>query len=119
MAEGWLSRGPCLECGSSNGNVQHSDGHSFCFVCNTRFSNNEGSHMQSNTTTPVSSTSLKSGGYLAALTDRKISENSAKVYNTFVNDNGGTDQSHHIYKYFDKDGEHIASKVRKTESKDF
>ena len=56
---------------------------------------------------------------LFAIHDRKISENSAKVYNTFVNDNGGTDQSHHIYKYFDKDGEHIASKVRKTESKDF
>ena len=49
MAEGWLKRGPCPECGSSDGNVQHSDGHSFCFVCDTRFSNNEDFNMETNT----------------------------------------------------------------------
>ena len=119
MAEGWLKRGPCPECGSSDGNVQHSDGHSFCFVCDTRFSNNEDFNMETNTVPTHKPSSLKTGGYLAALTDRKISENSAKVYNTYVNDNGGTDQSHHIYKYFDKNGEHVASKIRKTENKDF
>ena len=34
---GWLDRGPCPECGSSDGNVQHSDGHSYCFSCETLF----------------------------------------------------------------------------------
>ena len=37
----WLSRGECPACGSSDGNVQHSDGHSFCFVCDTRFNGEE------------------------------------------------------------------------------
>ena len=41
MAERWLKRGPCPDCGSSDANVQHSDGHSFCFSCNTRFSNKD------------------------------------------------------------------------------
>ena len=41
MPEGWLTRGLCPECGSTKGNVQHKDGHSFCFSCETRFSNKE------------------------------------------------------------------------------
>ena len=28
-----VSKGPCDECGSSDGNVSYDDGHSYCFVC--------------------------------------------------------------------------------------
>ena len=41
MGEAWGERGECPECGSSDGNVEHSDGHSYCFVCATRFSDVE------------------------------------------------------------------------------
>ena len=37
MGEAWGQRGECPECGSSDGNVEHGDGHSYCFVCETRF----------------------------------------------------------------------------------
>lgn len=30
-----ISKGPCGECGSSDGNVLYDDGHSYCFVCET------------------------------------------------------------------------------------
>ncbi|QSI31459.1 toprim domain-containing protein [Variovorax sp. RKNM96] len=29
-----IQKGPCAACGSSDGNAEYSDGHSFCFVCN-------------------------------------------------------------------------------------
>ena len=33
----WLDRGSCPECGSSDANVKHSKGYSYCFSCQTRF----------------------------------------------------------------------------------
>ena len=35
MDKQWLDRGPCPNCGSSDGNVQHKEGYSHCFVCGT------------------------------------------------------------------------------------
>ena len=33
----WLDRGPCPKCGSSDANVKHAEGYSYCFSCETRF----------------------------------------------------------------------------------
>ena len=46
MATQWPNRGTCPECGASNANVQHEDGHSFCFSCETRFGNEETKNAQ-------------------------------------------------------------------------
>ena len=40
MEKTWLDRGACPKCGSSDGNVNHSEGYSYCFSCNTRFGEN-------------------------------------------------------------------------------
>ena len=40
MQKTWLDRGACPKCGSSDGNVRHSEGYSYCFSCNTRFGEN-------------------------------------------------------------------------------
>ena len=40
MEKTWLDRGACPKCGSSDGNVKHSEGYSYCFSCNTRFGEN-------------------------------------------------------------------------------
>ena len=37
MDKQWLDRGACPKCGSSDGNVNHSEGYSHCFVCDTHF----------------------------------------------------------------------------------
>jgi len=124
MPEGWLTRGLCPECGSTKGNVQHKDGHSFCFSCETRFSNREENKYMNqtnyhNTPKTIDTKLLKTAGYLAAIPDRKLTLDTVKKYKTFVKDTGIEKQSHHIYKYVDDKGEHISSKIRKTKDKAF
>ena len=36
----WLDRGPCPKCKSSDANVKHKQGYSYCFSCDTRFGDN-------------------------------------------------------------------------------
>tara|TARA_E500000305_G_C4021995_1_gene239418 strand:- start:1188 stop:2669 length:1482 start_codon:yes stop_codon:yes gene_type:complete len=68
-------------------------------------------------TTETSST-LKTSGSFGAIHDRKISKDTAKKYSTQIQQTGTT-ISHHIYRYFDGDGNHIANKVREVQGKKF
>ena len=114
MDKKWLDRGACPECGSSDGNVRHSEGYSFCFVCETRF----GESMQTETVIPMKRESnIKTVGTLGALTERSISKETAQKYNTDVKVNGNMN-THHIYKYFDESGNNIGNKVRNISTKD-
>jgi len=109
-----LDRGACPKCGSSDGNVNHSEGYSFCFVCETRF----GESMQTETIIPMKRESnIKTVGTLGALTERSISKETAQKYNTDVKVNGNMN-THHIYKYFDESGNNIGNKVRNVSTKD-
>ena len=120
MPSQWPSRGTCPECGASKANVQHEDGHSYCFSCQTRF----GEDMTQQTkVVPMSENHSgfeynKTKGIVEAITDRKISKETAKKYNTQVNKTGNT-ITQHIYQYFDKDGNYIANKVRDVQNKRF
>jgi twinkle protein len=114
MDKKWLDRGACPECGSSDGNVRHSEGYSFCFVCETRF----GESMQTETVIPMKRESnIKTVGTLGALSERSISKETAQKYNTDVKVNGNMN-THHIYKYFDESGNNIGNKVRNVSTKD-
>ena len=114
MEKKWLDRGSCPECNSSDGNVRHSEGYSFCFVCETRF----GESMQTETVIPMKRESnIKTVGTLGALTERSISKETAQKYNTDVKVNGNMN-THHIYKYFDESGNNIGNKVRNVSTKD-
>jgi twinkle protein len=117
MGEAWGERGECPECGSSDGNVEHSDGHSYCFVCDTRFND---SVVEKAKVVPMSekSSGVQSNGVVADIPDRKISRDTAKKYGVEVKRTGSM-ITHHIYKYFDKDGNHVANKVRETQNKRF
>ena len=57
-------------------------------------------------------------GAVADLSDRKVGKDAAKRFNVQVKKTGN-DITHHIYQYFDKDGNHIANKVREVKSKKF
>ena len=114
MDKKWLDRGACPECGSSDGNVKHSEGYSYCFVCNTRF----GENMKTETVIPMKRESnIKTIGTLGALSERSISKETAQKYNTDVKVNGNMN-THHIYKYFDESGNNIGNKVRNVSTKD-
>ena len=113
MDKQWLDRGACPKCGSSDGNVNHSEGYSFCFSCNTRF----GDKMEVEKVIPMRTESvMKTVGTLGALSERSISKDTAQKYNTDVKVNGNMN-THHIYKYFDEGGNNIANKVRDVQTK--
>ena len=113
MEKTWLDRGACPKCGSSDGNVRHSEGYSFCFSCNTRF----GESMQQEKVIPMKTESLiKTVGTTGALTERNISKETAQKYHTQVKVNGNMN-THHIYKYFDSGGNNIGNKIRDVATK--
>jgi len=112
----WGKRGECPECGSSDGNVEHSDGHSYCFACETRF--NEMVEKAKVIPMSESSSGIKSKGIFGDIPDRKITKDTAKVFSTEIKQTGSM-ITHHIYKYFDGDGNHIANKVREVQNKRF
>ena len=106
----WLDRGSCPKCGSSDGNVQHTGGYSWCFACETRFGDNILS-MPKQEVKPMSTT-----GNWGELSDRRISVDTAKKYNTKIKSDGSI-ITHHLYGYFDELGNQIATKVRQTKDK--
>ena len=113
MDKQWLDRGACPKCGSSDGNVNHSEGYSHCFVCDTHF----GESMEAEKIIPLRTESImKTVGTLGALSERSILKETAHKYNTDVKINGNMN-THHIYKYFDESGNNIANKIRDVATK--
>ena len=112
--------GDCPSCGSSDANATYpDDGHSWCYSCQTYTSGDKS--MQQTKVIPMSNpatSELKSVGKVADIPDRKIKQETARKYNTQVMQSGNM-ITHHIYQYFDKDGNHIANKVREVQGKKF
>ena len=114
--------GPCPnpKCGSSNANATYpDDGHSWCYSCETYTSGDKS--MQQTKIVPINTpatSALKSVGVIADIPERKIKKATAQKYNVQVmrTDNITT---HHIYQYFDGDGNHIANKIRDVKDKKF
>ena len=114
--------GPCPnpKCGSSNANATYpDDGHSWCYSCQTYTSGDKS--MQQTKIVPINTpatSALKSVGVIADIPERKIKKATAQKYNVQVmkTDNITT---HHIYQYFDGDGNHIANKIRDVKDKKF
>ena len=114
MAGQWLSRGKCHSCGSSKGLNQHADGHAYCFSCKTWF---KGEGMKSEKVINMSDKKdLSWTGTVSAIPDRRIDEDVVKRYDTVVKKSNGL-ITHHIYKYYNLDGSHTASKIRQVEGK--
>ena len=64
------------------------------------------------------SSTLKTEGIVDAISERRISKETARIYNTQIKKNGSM-STHHIYQYFDRNGSHIANKVREVQGKKF
>ena len=111
--DGWLDRGECPKCGSSDANVNHTKGYSFCFSCNTRFNERD-----EQVVVPMENKKhgTFSKGELKEIEDRKISSSTCKKYNTFVKTNNNI-ITHHIYQYYNSKGEFVGNKVRDTQTK--
>ena len=111
--EKWLDRGPCPECGSSDANVTHSAGYSYCFSCKTRF----GYKNENIVSIPkVKVKRMATTGEWGDITDRNISIETAKKFNTKVKRSGNI-ITHHLYHYYNDKGDHIGNKIRQTKDK--
>ncbi len=105
---------PCPECGSKNNVGVYSNGYKECYsdsceyVVKPNSDYNEEEHMEVAVTTKQIST-----GTIKAIPDRRIEEDTCRRYGAMLN---GTK---HFYPYYNKEGEHIANKVRNTENKTF
>jgi twinkle protein len=97
---------PCEKCGSSDANSIYSDGHQFCFSCNT--------HVKGDgTVTEVETKKEKLGlitGEYQDLIKRKLREDTCRKYGYQVGEYQNSKVQ--IAPYFDSDGNMVAQKIR-------
>ena len=105
----------CDSCGSSDGNAMYDDGHTHCFVCNKTIF---GENMETKQNVINMAKGSNKKFILSDIADRKIKLETCRRYGVSVVKEGSmiTD---HMYKYYDKDGSHVASKYRSTGEKKF
>jgi twinkle protein len=103
----FLRHVPCDNCGSSDANSLYSDGHEFCFACNTH-KKGDGS-CSTESTTKKKADGLISGSY-ADLSKRKIREETCRKFGYQVGEYQG--RTVQIAPYYDASGTLIAQKIR-------
>ncbi|OZB49764.1 MAG: topoisomerase [Polynucleobacter sp. 39-45-136] len=97
---------PCEKCGSSDANSIYTDGHQFCFACNTHV---KGDGTVTEVETKKANLGLITGDY-QDLIKRKIRESTCRKYGYQVGDYHG--QPVQIAPYFDTSGQMVAQKIR-------
>ena len=90
---------PCTVCGSSDANNLYSDGHTFCFSCNTHSHSDEDF-------TPVSTTHAELRGSAVSLTGRGISVQTCERYKIYK------DGEQLRFHYFGSNGRVIGAKTK-------
>ena len=107
----FLKHESCPKCGSKDNVGVYKDGHKKCFTpdCNYYISSNNKEYYME----PAISNTKVSIGNIGPIPDRKIQEDTCRRYGTMLN---GTK---HFYPYYNKEGEHVANKVRNIENKTF
>ena len=108
MSSKFLRHVPCDNCGSSDANSLFSDGHTWCFSCETGTFPDSNEGRTKNTTKDIQPICTAPN----ALVDRKISAETAKRYGVTASETG------HVYPYFNLDDVHVANKIRRL-PKDF
>jgi len=114
----WKARElPCSACGSSDAVGVNEDNSWYCFSCQTHGQNYDGDY-EGEYMTEQKVSVIKTEGVLGALSDRKISVDTAKKYGVTIRRNVDGSIKNHLYPYY-KDGEQVAQKVRNVQDKDF
>ena len=105
MDSEFIRHEPCSTCGSSDANSVYTDGHSYCFACQTYVAGD-------NQHTQQMQTDVNFKGSAQRLQKRRISEKVCQLYKIY------RDESYLRFPYFDSNGRLKGFKV-KTKSKDF
>ena len=108
-------------CNSSDANTLYEDGHWYCFSCQ-HYTSPEKKTMKNNVTPApirgVVKTNFSEGDF-APLVDRRISKETCTKFNVAVRRDTEGEIIQHIYKYYDVNSSHVASKVRVLKEKEF
>ena len=105
---------PCEDCGSSDAKALYSDGHTFCFSCETH-SQGEVSEDAQRPTSGTRGSLLPAGEY-SPLPSRKLKEETCKKYRYSIGQYKG--KTVHIATFCDDNGKPVMQKIR-TANKDF
>ena len=109
---------PCTVCDSSDGVSINEDDSWHCFSCESHGSKYDGDYTENGDSSKSKEAKIKSKGIVGALTDRKISSETAKKYGVTITRNKDGSVKEHLYPYF-ADGKLIAQKIRNVKDKDF
>ena len=101
----------CEKCGSSDALAVYTDGHGYCFSCQTYFK--EATLVETASNVVSYNKPVEMYGTCRAIADRKISEATAKKYGVH------SDQHSQYYPYHDGQGKLVGCKVREVASKSF
>ena len=120
-----IKQGACSNCSSSDANTLYEDGHWYCFSCNT-YTPPERKQMNNNNNNNVTPAPIRgvvktnfTEGHTEALHDRRINKETCSKFNVAVRKDNDNNITQHIYKYYDSNNSHVASKVRNTKEKEF
>ena len=115
-----IKQSSCPNCGSSDANTLYEDGHWYCFSCQ-HYTPPERNEMDITKPAPIQGVVQTNftKGERGGLDDRRISNTTANKFNVEVKRNVEGEIVQHIYKYYDANNSHIASKVRTTKEKQF
>jgi len=109
---------PCTVCESSNAVCVNEDNSWKCFSCNTHGQNYDGEYEGEYMSTENKVSSIRTEGIPGALTDRRISADTAKKYGVTITRNVDGSVKQHLYPYF-SEGVQVAQKIRDVQDKDF
>lgn len=103
----FLKHIPCENCGSSDANSLYSDGHQFCFACNTHI---QGDGTSADVPTKRNRAEGLTTGQFVDLTKRGIREDTCRKFGYQVGEYKG--QPVQIAPYYDASGNLVAQKIR-------
>jgi len=108
-------KGPCPDCGSSDGCHTYPDGHTYCFVCKTRGgASSEAPEFHSTKSINVID------GFIDKIGDRKLSKETCQKFGITQEVGPDGKVARHYYPYYNtKTGEHTATKKRDCATKNF
>jgi len=104
-----ITHGECDKCGSSDANALYSDGHMYCFSCETYTPPDE--EVKMNEPVKIKNTDFSPvSGEVVALPKRKISEETCKFWGYQIGEMNG--QPVHVANYHNKHRQVVAQKIR-------
>ena len=110
----FLYHAPCSNCGSSDANSVYSDGHSYCFSCQTYTHGDSSKEHRYNMTIP---SSLIPEGTYQALTKRKLQADTLRKFGYTIGQYKG--QPVHIAPYYDRTTGHLTAQHLRFPNKEF